>query len=871
MLDIFERQKLQNKIIELQEKLVRKEQEDHELSLQKNSDFMHILTQAAPLMVMVKEAGTGRFVFWNRQCEKVTGYQLADVIGKTAFDIFPPEQAAVFQAGDREVVDRGEPIEFDGLALTPRSGPTRIVRVIKTPLFLDSKNPLVIAHAQDITEQHEMQCRMEEQRLLKDAIFNSIPSQMAVIDEDGKILAVNRAWLDFGQENGADEETLLAVGTNYLDLCARVGKDQCASGQDALRAERGLREVLTGKRSLFSMEYDCHSDRQERFYLMKVTPLCSDRNRRGAVVSHTDITARRRAENIIRASHRRVEEQVRKRTAELQLFAKIFGSALEGMTLTDPQGTILNVNEAFTTITGYEREEVLGKNPRVLKSEKHDDDFYRRMWQELIHNGRWEGEVWNRRKSGEVYPEWLSVNAITGDDGRIEHFIAVFHDITEIKEKEARITELAYNDPLTGLPNRTLMIDRLTVALSQAQREQRRVAVLFLDLDNFKMVNDSLGHPLGDRLLIEVGRHLTGVVRQGDTVARLGGDEFLIINPLRQNVAVPYLAERILASFKQPFRIDGHDFFITSSIGIAIFPDDGETPDQLVKNADIAMYQAKNEGKGCFRLFDQQLNDRLMEQVAIERDLRAALAERAFPVYYQPKVEPTYGNIVGMEALVRWRRPDGILVPPDRFIPVAEETGMIREIGLQVLEQACRDTLTLHARGFPMLRVSVNISAVQFKDRNLVPRVLQILHETGLDAAFLDLEITETTMMADLEATERSLRQLAEHGITLSVDDFGTGYSSLYYLKRFPFRTVKIDRSFVRDIHTNEDDAAIVSAILHMASSLNLETVAEGVEDREQLIFLQRHGVDLVQGYLYSPPVPFEQFLKLLQGGMNST
>jgi diguanylate cyclase (GGDEF)-like protein/PAS domain S-box-containing protein len=838
--------------------MVGKEQEHRTPDLRHNEAFLRILVHEAPLMLMAKEAGTGRFVFWNRQCELVTGHQGSQVIGKTAHDLFPPAQATLFHVGDEEVYQKGKPIVFPALELTARDGDRRIVRIIKTPVFLGPDNSFVVAYAQDITAQHEAERRMTEQRLLTDAILNSIPIQVAVVDERGVILAANQAWRQLAKDSGVPEEALVQGG-NYLEVCARVQADT----EQARLVEKGLKEVLAGGRDTLVIEPDAGGD-ADRYLMKTITPLryCE---KRGAVIVCTDITAQKKAENIIRARHRQVQEQVRERTEEVQLFEKIFSASLEGITLTDTEGTILNVNDAFTAITGYARDEVVGQNPRVLKSEKHKAAFYQRMWRQLISEGRWEGEIWNRRKSGEIYPEWLSISAITNSQGVTTHYVAVFHDITEIKEKEAQISTLAYYDPLTGLPNRALMLDRLSVVLEQASRDRLPVAVLFLDLDNFKLVNDSLGHPVGDRLLTLIGKHLDHILPPESTVSRIGGDEFVIVTPVRQDNAVSYLAEHILVSFsEQPFRIDDHEFFVTASIGIAFFPDDGETPDQLVKNADIAMYQAKTEGKNCFRLFDQRLNDKLLEQVVIERDLRAALRRESFPVYYQPKVEVESGRIVGMEALVRWRREDGSLVPPGMFIPVAEETGLIRELGRQVLVRACRDTLALHAAGYNHLRVSVNISAVQFAQPGLVAEVLQVLRETGLDAAFLDLEITETVLMADLERTERSLRELTREGITLSIDDFGTGYSSLYYLKRFPLSTIKIDGSFVNDIATDKDDAAIVRAILQMAASLHLETVAEGVEDRCQLDFLRRHGCDLVQGYYYSPPVPYEQFHRLV-------
>lgn len=549
----------------------------------------------------------------------------------------------------------------------------------------------------------------------------------------------------------------------------------------------------------------------------------------------------------------------------LRLFEKVFENALEGISITDMSGVILAVNPAFTTITGFEPEEVLGKNPRVLKSDRHDAEFYGEMWESLKTRGSWHGEIWNRRKNGESYPEILSISSIRDDSGQPVNYVAVFHDISDIKLKDKQIEHQVYYDALTGLPNRVLVLDRLSMAITHASRTGSKVAVLFLDLDNFKKINDSLGHARGDMLLQAVAERLLGLFGSEDTVARQGGDEFLIVAVnVHEEREVVDLAERLLRAFDEPFHVKGHELFVTPSIGVTLYPDDGNDPAVLVKNADMAMYQSKTKGKNSFFLFTQEMSERISKRLELESDMRRALREREFTVYFQPKVDLASAKVSGLEALVRWVKPDGTVVSPGDFIPMAEETGLIVPLGEFVLDAACKAMQVLEGVGCSALTVAVNLSPIQFGQENLVEMVMANLDRNGLPASRLELEITESTLMTDVQSSVDKLDRLVEQGISISIDDFGTGYSSLYYLKTFPIGTLKIDRSFVRDITEDESDAKIVETVVLMARNMGIDVVAEGVETREQLDLLASFGCATVQGYYYSRPLPLEEIIRFL-------
>ncbi len=544
-----------------------------------------------------------------------------------------------------------------------------------------------------------------------------------------------------------------------------------------------------------------------------------------------------------------------------RLAAAVFSATQEGIVITDLEGRVEAVNPAFCAITGYEEAELLGENMRILKSNRQEPAFYQAMWQTLTLTGHWQGEIWNRRKDGEIYPEWLTISTVRdGDDAPI-NYVGVFLDISQIKTSEQRLQHLAQHDPLTGLPNRQLFLSRLEHALERSARQQGGGAVLILDLDQFKHVNDSLGHPAGDELLQVVASRLRRSLRDQDTLARLGGDEFLILlEDQRDAQGAAVVADKLLQGLALPFHISsGNEVYMGASIGICLYPQDGDHAATLIQHADSALYQAKALGRNNSCFYDEDQTRRADARLSLEAALRRGLENGEFRLHYQPQVDLLNGQLVGVEALVRWQRNDGVLVCPDDFIPLAEETGLILPLGDWVLEEACRQTQAWLAAGHGLERVAVNLSPLQFRQQDLVARIEAALARTGLAPTRLELEITESMLMdggpADSDVA-RKLHALERLGIRLAIDDFGTGYSSLAYLKRFPLHVLKVDRSFVRDIQADPVSPKIVTAILDLGRNLELEIMAEGVENRAQRDFLLAHGCRTCQGFLYSRPIP---------------
>lgn len=549
----------------------------------------------------------------------------------------------------------------------------------------------------------------------------------------------------------------------------------------------------------------------------------------------------------------------------LQLAANVFKQSNEGITITDARRDIVLVNEAFTKITGYSEFEVLGKNPRLLSSGSHDQAFYRQMWAAIDADGHWEGEVWNRRKDGSVYLEWLSITSVLDSDGTVSNYVGIFSDITRQKVDEERILKLAHYDPLTGLANRVLLSDRVHQSIEMAKRNTTPMAVLIFDLDNFKNVNDSLGHSIGDKLLIDVAARLKSIVRGQDTLARLGGDEFILVLPDTDADGAAHVAEKLLATVAQLYKIGQHELIVTPSVGIAMYPIDGADYDTLFKCADAAMYRAKRDGRNLFRFFTPEMQAYAARTLQLENALRNALKRNQFVLHYQPQVSLDTGAVIGAEALLRWQHPELGLIPPAEFIPIAEGSGQILPIGEWVLRTAARQCKQWLDQGLPPIRMAVNLSAVQFRHAGLPDLITQILHDERLPAHCLELELTETVAMDNPATASAVMDDLHERGVRLAIDDFGTGYSSLSYLKRFQVYKLKIDRSFVRDILDDPEDRAIVTAIIGLARSLGLQTIAEGVETRGQLAFLREHGCGEVQGYCYSKPLLAHQFADFVE------
>jgi diguanylate cyclase (GGDEF)-like protein/PAS domain S-box-containing protein len=544
----------------------------------------------------------------------------------------------------------------------------------------------------------------------------------------------------------------------------------------------------------------------------------------------------------------------------LRQAAAVFDCTREGVLVTDSQGLIVHVNRAFMEITGYQSEEVLGQQPSLFKSGHHPPAFYQAMFAMLGSVGEWSGEIWNRRKSGEIYPQWQTIRLIHDDLGRVSHYVAVFSDISAIKNSEHELMHLAHHDPLTDLPNRLLFTDRVEQALTSAQLHKRGCALLMIDLDHFKMINDSLGHNVGDQLLKAVAGRFQGLFAPGVTLARLGGDEFAVLaENCPQLVQAAALAQRIIDGLKQPFEIDGHQLFINASIGISLFPSDALSAEQLLRNADSALFKAKSTGRDGYALYTEELTAHAQQRVEIAFELRRALELQELRVYYQPVHDLKTSRLIGVEALVRWEHPQRGLISPAEFIPVAERTGLIAEIDAWVMQQACEQMCQWQQAGVVLSFVAVNVSSRLFARRELYQQVAHVLHETGLDPAYLELEVTESAVMDDPEVALEQMHRLRELGVRLAIDDFGTGYSSLLRLKRLPVQKLKIDQGFVAGLPWDEDDGAIVRVIIALAKSMGMQVHAEGIEQVEQAGFLLEHDCDLGQGYWFGRPVPAEQ------------
>jgi diguanylate cyclase (GGDEF)-like protein/PAS domain S-box-containing protein len=553
----------------------------------------------------------------------------------------------------------------------------------------------------------------------------------------------------------------------------------------------------------------------------------------------------------------------------LHLQGEALEAAANAIVITDYEGKMVWVNRAFTTMTGYSKEEALSKNLRLLKSGAQPESYYANLWSTISSGKVWQGEIVNRRKDGTTYTEEMTITPVTQDvdNPATRHYIAIKQDITTRKAAEARVQYLAYYDALTGLPNRTLLQDRLSKALASARRRKDKVALLFLDLDRFKDINDSLGHSVGDLLLQEVAERLKKWAREQDTVARVGGDEFVIVlTAAKDGADAAVAAERLMHAMSAGFVVQGRSLSISCSLGISVFPEHGADSEALIKNADAAMYCAKENGGHNIRFFTDDMNAQAVERLTLESSLRLALDKKELFLMYQPQMNIATGKIIGLEALLRWQHPKLGLVPPDKFIRIAENCGLIVPIGEWVLRTACSQARKWQDEGLPAVSVAVNVSAVQFRQEDFCELIRRVLHETGLGPQYLELELTESLLLANEDVMLSVVEELKAIGVTLAIDDFGTGYSNFNYLRQFQVSKLKIDRSFIRDVAVNPDDAAITTAIISMAKSLHLKVIAEGVENEAQMSFLRAHQCDEIQGYYFSKPLATDKVADKLRG-----
>ncbi|MGG0716756.1 EAL domain-containing protein [Robertmurraya massiliosenegalensis] len=551
---------------------------------------------------------------------------------------------------------------------------------------------------------------------------------------------------------------------------------------------------------------------------------------------------------------------------ERQIAAKVLENISEGVIITDKKGNILAVNPAFEIVTGYLEAEVIGHNPRIFQSGIHGPSFYQEMWKNVLTLGKWQGEIWNKKKNGDVYPEWITISSIKDKLGEVTNFVAVFSDITDRKHAEEKLRQLAHYDSLTGVANRYTLNKHLDSLIETASKYNQQLAVLFLDLDRFKQINDTLGHNYGDQLLKEVSLRLKRLIKNKDLIARLGGDEFVIVlSNIKHPKEAVSVAEDIIDALSSSFILNHHEVYVTTSIGISLFPLDGSSLETLLRNADKAMYKAKSNGKNQYELYHEEMHKDESKQMKMEVNLRKALEHNEFFLVYQPQINLKTGKIIGIEALIRWKQNEQGVISPRQFIPLAEETGLIVPISEWVINQAFSDIQKIHLHGHSKMMVSINISALHFNQENFVKSVETTLQHTNVNPHSVDFELTESTIMPNASETITKLVKLKKLGIKLSIDDFGTGYSSLSYLNRFPLDTLKIDKSFIKNIDKYHDDSSIVEAIISIAHRLNLSVVAEGVESKKQVSFLKTGDCDHIQGFYITKPLPFEELIDFLE------
>lgn len=778
-----------------------------------------------------------REMYFSPSWKRMLGYaedEVADTLGGWRALIHPEDLPAVRHAVGRHV--RGETDNYRACyRIRAKDGHYRWVLVVGRvqQRAADGQALRMIGTTTDITEQRHAQEMLEQ---LMGALQNSearyrgffteSKAVMLLIDPaDGRIIDANPAASGF---YGYSHDELLALRSADINP---LSHDEVTA--EMLQAQQDDREHYIFPQRL--------KDGTIRTVEVYSGPYLHD----GQLVLYSiihDISERFEAERGMREA------------------ATVFDATSEAIMITDADGVIKRVNPAFTVTTGYTPEDAVGQTPRLIKSGRHDTLYYEAMWQQLQATGRWEGEVWNRRKNGEIYPEWQVISAVRSATGKIVEYVSIFIDITERKRSEAEIAYRANYDALTGLPNRNLLGERLGQALKQARREDTQVAVLFIDLDFFKEVNDTLGHAVGDHLLQSVAERMQHCVREADTIGRQGGDEFVVmLANIVDTVTAGAVAEKIIAQMASPFVFDGNEIHIGASIGITLFPNDGDDIETLFRNADLAMYRAKNAGRNNAQFFETAMTTAAVERRSLEADLRGALVHDELVLHYQPVIDLATGRIIGAEALLRWQHPLRGFVGPDRFIPLAEETGLIREIGAWVFAEGCRQLTAWQTAGHH-LKLAINVSVRQLPEALSVKHILAMLAQHGLSPRQIVLEITESVLLVDSPAIQEWFVAAGAAGLQLAIDDFGTGYSSLAYLKRFPVQHVKIDREFVRDMATDPADLALVDAILAMAHSLGLSVVAEGVETAEQANLLRASACKYAQGFLYSRPVNAADF-----------
>jgi len=811
---------------------------------QSNQEYSLIFDNA---MIGISYMRDRVFLRCNRRLEEIFGFPAGGLVGQSSRRLFDSEEEWE-ETGRRVYSETKNGDYFSGEISYRRPDGERICVNARGRLVDRDGEQIWIWTHQDVTRRHraeealrqsnlaleqrvsERTAELSQQLNFLQQLIETIPGPIFYKDAQARYLGCNSAFARFIGIAAGD-----LIGKSPHDIAPAELADKYLAADRALFEQPGVQVYESPVR------YASGEIRDVLFH--KATFTQAGGAVGGLVGFMLDITERKRMEE------------------RLQQAATVFDSSAEGVTITAPDGTIVAVNRAFTEITGYHEDEVAGRNSSLLQSGRQNKAFYREMWATIARNGRWQGELWNKRKDGQVFPVWLTISAVKDAAGTLTHYVGVFSDITAIKTAYEQLNHLAHHDALTGLPNRLLLEDRLYVALQRARREQSGLAVLFVDLDRFKTINDSLGHHVGDRVLCEVSTRLSALIRESDTVARLGGDEFLILmEGIAEPAAASSVADKILENLRDiPVSLE-HEFFVGVSIGISIYPQDGDDSATLIKHADVAMYRAKERGRNTHEFFTAEMSYSSLDRFRMETDLRRAIERDELRLYLQPQFSLKTGSLIGAEALVRWRHPEQGLIFPGKFIPLAEESGLIVAIGEWVQRKACQCWAEWLEAGFNPGVLSINVSGVEFRRGRIQETVRKTLDATRLPPGRLELEITESAVMSQAESSIQVLNDLRDMGISLAIDDFGTGYSSLAYLKRLPLNKLKVDQSFVSGLPGDAEDCAIARAVIALGHSLQLTIIAEGVETQEQCEFLTREGCDEMQGYLRGKPMPIDEF-----------
>jgi diguanylate cyclase (GGDEF)-like protein/PAS domain S-box-containing protein len=851
------------------------EQELLDLRLREHLHFLEQLIDAIPGPLYFTDT-KGCYIGVNNAFEDYLGVDRSEISGKTVLDIASSPLSQVHHQADLDLLANGGNQLYES-TVSNKDGQTREV-IFHKAIFHKTDGDIggVVGILLDITERKHAETQVS--RLNRLLMLLSDANQAIVRVRDP--IQLLRLIADLLCRSGK-----FPVAWIYLE-----GHDQLLLPADCRHKEGLIREVMASEaddlteNNLYSeISHALPSQLANRLSLDGLNayvrlPLRRNGIQQGvigileATLDNFNTNDKQLIEdltnNISHALESMHAEAERRQTAEqLELAARVFENSAEGIIITDASNRILMVNKAFAAVTGYTSEEVIGRNPNLLSSGRQEASFYQEMWTILQGDGQWQGEIENRRKNGEIYPEWLNISVVRQSDNSISNYVAVFSDLTKRKEIETRLTFLSHFDSLTALPNRTLFHQHLWQAIEHADSQQSRVALLMFDLDRFKIFNDTMGNAAGDRLLVEAANRLKACLSPGDTLCRLGGDEFaIIINSVASAADAGHMANNCQRQLRKPIVYDHHEIHLSASIGIGIYPDDADNAEGLVSSADSAMYASIEQGGNAFRFFQQDMNARSAERMRLESRLHHALERGELSVFFQPLVCARTGRIAGAEALMRWHIEDHAgAISPAIFIPLMEETKLIRPIGAWVLRKACEENRRWREITGDDIFVAVNLSAIQLSDENLISDIRSILHETGFDPRYLEIELTESAVMQDSVLGIRTLNQIRELGISLSIDDFGTGYSSLSYLKQLPLDTLKIDRSFVIDAAVDKSARAIIKAIVAMGHSLHFKIIAEGVENIEQVDLLRDVSVDILQGYYFSRPLPAMQFEELLQ------